>query len=333
MLRSLLFGVILYTTSACSAIEDHLGSAAEPGNSTEIIVEIPKGTTAGSLGSILAKAGVIDSADNFKNYIRLTKKGGCLKAGKFSLSRADDAETILETVCGVPLANDKPFTIVEGWRIREIDAALTKKGWIEAGEYSYLANTPGLFKAPFSLPEDNLEGYLFPETFMVNAEKFDSKKFIQRQIDMLAKEFYTPNEAAIKASGRTFDDIMIVASLLEREEPKPDNRDVVAGIIWKRLDNNWALGIDATSHYNLEDWNDRKGLLKNLKDESDPYNTRIKKGLPPTPIGSPSLPSLVAALNPESSQWWYYLHDKDQNFHGAKNSAGHEANRRKYNVY
>ena len=136
MLRSLLFGAILYTTSACSAIEDHLGAAAEPGNSTEIIVEIPKGTTAGSLGSILAKAGVIDSADNFKNYIRLTKKGGCLKAGKFSLSRADDAEEILKTVCGVPLANDKPFTIVEGWRIREIDAALAKKGWIKAGEYS-----------------------------------------------------------------------------------------------------------------------------------------------------------------------------------------------------
>ena len=72
MLRPLLFGAILYTTTACSAIENHLGQAAEPGNSTEIIVEIPKGTTAGSLGSILAKAGVIDSADNFKNYIRLT---------------------------------------------------------------------------------------------------------------------------------------------------------------------------------------------------------------------------------------------------------------------
>ncbi len=333
MLRSLVLGTLLYVTTACSAVEDHLKQAADPSDTTEIIIEVPKGTTAGSLGSLLAKAKVIDSADNFKNYIRLTKKGGCLKAGKFSVSRSMDAEEILETVCGVPLANDKPFTIVEGWRIREIDAALTKKGWITKGEYSFLANRPGVFSAPFPLPDDNLEGYLYPETFMVNAEKFDPKKFIQRQLDMLASEFYTPNEAAITASGRSFDDIMIVASLLEREEPKPDNRDVVAGIIWKRLDNNWALGIDATSHYNLEDWNDRQGLLRNLKDKSDPYNTRIKKGLPPTPIGSPSLPSLKAALHPESSQWWYYLHDKNQNFHGAKNAAGHEANRRKYNVY
>ncbi len=333
MLRSILLSTLLYVASACSAVEGHLKQAADPSDTAEIIVEIPKGTTAGGLGSILAKAKVIDSADNFKNYIRLSKKGGCLKAGKFSVSRAMDADEILKTVCGVPLANDKPFTIVEGWRIREIDAALTKKGWITKGEYSFLANKPGVFNAPFPLPEDNLEGYLYPETFMVDAEKFEPKKFIQRQLDMLASEFYTPNEAAIKASGRSFDDIMIVASLLEREEPKPSNRDVVAGIIWKRLDNNWALGIDATSHYNLEDWNDRAGLLRNLKDKSDPYNTRIKKGLPPTPIGSPSLPSLKAALNPESSQWWYYLHDKNQNFHGAKNAAGHEANRRKYNVY
>ena len=333
MWRSVVFGMILWGSQGCSSVADFLGSAADPSDTSEIIIEIPKGTTAGSLGGILAKAGVIDSADNFKNYIRLTKKGGCLKAGKFSVSRSMSADKILETVCGVPLANDKPFTIVEGWRIREIDAALAQKGWIKKGEYSALANAPSQFSAPFPLPKDNLEGYLYPETFMVDAEKFDAKKFIQRQLDMLAKEFYTPYKAEIDKSGRTFEQILIVASLLEREEPKPQNRDVVAGIIWKRLDNNWALGIDATSHYNLEDWNDRKGLLRNLRDKSDPYNTRIKKGLPPTPIGSPSLPSLYAALHPESSDWWYYLHDKNQNFHGAKNAAGHEANRRKYNVY
>jgi UPF0755 protein len=319
--------------TGCSSIEDHLGQAADPTDTAEIIIEVPKGTTAGKLGGILADSKVIDSADNFKYFISLTKKGGCLKAGKFKVTRAMDADEILKTVCGVPLANDKPFTIVEGWRIREIDAALAKTGWIKAGEYSTLANNPDIFEAPFPLPDDNLEGYLYPETFMVSPDRFDPKKFIQRQLDMLADNFYTPNEAKIKASGRTFDEIMIVASLLEREEPKPDNRDVVAGIIWKRLDNNWALGIDATSHYNLEDWNDRKGLLRNLKDTSDPYNTRIKKGLPPTPIGSPSLPSLKAALNPETSEWWYYLHDSKQVFHGAKNAAGHEANRRKYNVY
>ena len=82
MLRSFVFGLVLYTSQACSAIEDHLGKASNPKDTNEIIIEIPKGTTAGSLGTILAKANVIDSADNFKNYIRLSKKGGCTRHGK-----------------------------------------------------------------------------------------------------------------------------------------------------------------------------------------------------------------------------------------------------------
>ena len=323
------FGLLI----GCSSVENHLGKAADPSDSTEVTIEIPKGTTAGKLGNILAEANVIDSADNFRYFVSLTKKGGCLKAGKFNVARSMNADEILKTVCGVPLANDKPFTVVEGWRIREIDAALAKKGLINGGEYSTLAHNPEIFETSFPLPDDNLEGYLYPETFMISPDRFDPEQFIQRQLDMLEDNFYTPNKTKITASGRTFDEIMIVASLLEREEPKPNNRDIVAGIIWKRLDNNWALGIDATSHYNLEDWNDRAGLLRNLKDEKDPYNTRIKKGLPPTPIGSPSLPSLNAALSPEASEWWYYLHDSKQNFHGARNAKGHEANRRKYNVY
>ena len=70
--------------------------------------------------------------------------------------------------------------------------------------------------------------------------------------------------------------------------------------------------IDATSHYTLEDWNDRKGLLRQLRDKSDPYNTRLRKGLPPTPIGAPGISALNATLSPETSEYWYYLHDLSQ---------------------
>lgn len=317
----------------CTMMADHFGAPADSSDTTEIIFEVPKGTMARSLGSHLVNAKIVDSADNFNNYVKITKEGSCIKAGKFSLNRSMSANEILETLCGVPIADDKPFTIVEGWRIREIDAALTKEGWIKAGEYKKLANDPSQFEAKFELPDDSLEGYLYPETYMLSPDRFSAKKFIQRQLKLLEDNFYIPNEKEIKASKRSFDDLMIMASLLEREEPKEKNRPLVAGIIWKRLDNNWNLGIDATSHYNLEDWNDRKGLLKALRDPKDLYNTRLRSGLPPTPIGSPSTKSLEAALNPEDSPYWYYLHDSQQNIHPAKSAAGHEANRRKYNVY
>ena len=124
-----------------------------------------------------------------------------------------------------------------------------------------------------------------------------------------------------------------MASMLEKEEPKAENRPLVSGIIWKRLDEGWKLGIDATSRYTLEDWSDRKSFLKKLRDPSDPYNTRLRQGLPPTAIGNPTLSALEAALEPKDSPYWYYLHDKDKNLHPAKDSRGHEANRKKYNVY
>jgi UPF0755 protein len=107
----------------------------------------------------------------------------------------------------------------------------------------------------------------------------------------------------------------------------------VAGILWKRLDSGWKLGVDATSRYTLDDWNDRKAFLKQLRDPKDPYNTRLLDGLPPTAIGAPSLPSLNAALSPQASEFWYYLHDADKVLHPARNAEEHEANRKRYDVY
>jgi UPF0755 protein len=107
----------------------------------------------------------------------------------------------------------------------------------------------------------------------------------------------------------------------------------VAGIMYKRLDAKTPLGIDATSRYTLPEWNDRKAFLKKLRDPADPYNTRLSAGLPPTAIGNPTLSSLEAAMKPEASEFWYYLHDADKNLHPARNAAEHEANRKKYDVY
>jgi UPF0755 protein len=124
-----------------------------------------------------------------------------------------------------------------------------------------------------------------------------------------------------------------MASMLEREEPTPSQRSLVAGILWKRLDHGWKLGVDATSRYTLEEWNDRGAFLRQLRDANDPYNTRLREGLPPTAIGNPGLVSLEAALAPIESEYWYYLHDADKILRPGRNAAEHEALRRRYNVY
>ena len=110
-------------------------------------------------------------------------------------------------------------------------------------------------------------------------------------------------------------------------------RPAVADVMYKRLDKGTPLGIDATSRFTLENWNDRRAFLKKLRDPNDLYNTRLRPGLPPGPIGAPSIESLIAALRPEKNPYWYYLHDAKQRIHFARTAAEHEANRKRYNVW
>ncbi|MCK6549951.1 endolytic transglycosylase MltG, partial [Myxococcota bacterium] len=119
----------------------------------------------------------------------------------------------------------------------------------------------------------------------------------------------------------------------EREEPTPSLRPQVAGVLYRRLDAKTPLGVDATSRYKLAEWNDRKSFLVALRDPADTYNTRLRAGLPPGPIGAPAIESLMAALRPEKSEYWYYLHDADRNIHFSRTAEEHEAARRKYNVW
>ncbi|MCB9778901.1 MAG: endolytic transglycosylase MltG [Alphaproteobacteria bacterium] len=310
---------------------DHYGAPADPSDPTVHVVEVPRGATARSLAPALEAAGVVDSADDFVTWVRLTKEGGCIKAGKHQVRPDMSAPQLIEALCGVPLADDIPFTVVEGWRIREIDAALAAAGLAQPGEYATAVADPLGFEAGFPLPKDGLEGYLFPETYMVDPDRFTVKGFVQRQLDTLTERFIEPNAEAIQARGLA--EVIIMASMLEREEPTPANRPLVAGILWKRLDSGWNLGVDATSRYTLDEWNDRRAFLKQLRDPNDPYNTRLRGGLPPTAIGNPGLTALEAAVAPTDSEYWYYLHDSQQTLHPARDAAGHEANRRTYDVY
>jgi UPF0755 protein len=324
---------MIWLLSACFVLDEAVDTPLDASDTTTQVFEVPAGSNARALGSKLSEAGLIDDENAWRYYLKSREAGGCLKAGRFELSRSMDMPTLMETMCGAPMADEEPFTIVEGWRIRDIDQALAEAGHIEAGAYLAAVSRPGDFELDLPLPGlTTLEGFLMPETYMVPSEDFDTERFVQRQLDTFAERF-AAIDGADKLGERTLYEVVIVASMLEREEPRPSNRPIVAGIIWKRLDNGWQLGIDATSRYTLENWNDRKAFLKQLRDPDDPYNTRERKGLPPTPIGNPSLPSLEAALAPQASENWYYLHDGEGNLHPSRNAAEHEAKRAKYGVY
>jgi UPF0755 protein len=308
---------------------------ADPAATTEVLFTVPAGATARGLGDDLVDAGLLGAEWKWEWFLRMGTDGSCIKAGRHRVKASMDAPTLLAALCGPPVPKDEPFTIPEGWRARDIDAALAAKGWIKAGAYLESTRDVSAYTAVFPLPTNGtLEGYLYPETYRVEPDGFDPKALVQRQLDTFAARFWDVRQKAQgEAGARPLHDIVTMASLLEREEPTPTNRPLVAGILWRRIDAGWNLGVDATSRYTLDDWNDRKSFLKQLRDPADPWNTRLRPGLPPTPIGNPGVGALEAASSPTTSEFWYYLHDSTQTLHPSRTVAEHEGYRKKYDVY
>ena len=323
--RAALAGASILLFVACLGAD----RPVDPARPEPFVIEVPPGSSARGMTSALVKQDLIPSVRQWTWFLRTTN-AGCVKAGRHEVSRAMSMRQLLAALCSAPLPEDVDFTVVEGWRIRDIDAALAAKGWVEPGEYSAIAESKDV-KLPFVVEGPTLEGYLFPETYRVVPRNFNVRDFIERQLLTFQERFLVPYGKRL--GERSLQEVVIMASMLEREEPSVPKRPIVAGVLYKRLAAGWKLGVDATSRYTLPVWNDRRAFLKQLRDPNEPYNTRLRGGLPPTPIGNPSLESLIAAIKPQDSAWWYYLHDSEGRFHGARDLAGHEANRRKYNVY
>jgi UPF0755 protein len=306
--------------------------ALGPADAPDIAFVVDKGATGLGLGPKLADAGLIKNPLFWRFHLR--QRGGLkAKAGKHTLSARMTMPELSDALETAPPADDVPFGMIEGWRLRDTDAALVDKGLIKPGAYIAAARDSRRFKAPFPLPDKGLEGYLYPETYRIVVEDFSVERLIQRQLDTFVERFYVPYQQELASGGRSLHDVVTVASMLEREEPMPSQRATVAGIMWKRVDRGFALGVDATSRYELAEWNDRTEFLKHLRDKSDPYNTRHTPGLPPTPIGAPTVDSLVAAMRPVPSDFLYYLHDSQRILHPSRNAEEHEALRARYNVY
>ena len=313
-------------------LEGAADAPVRPGSEERVVWEVPRGASGRSLGKMLERDGLIRAEWIWRYH--LWRRGGLsAKAGRFELGPGMSAAEIAKRLEGAPLPEDEPFVILEGWRLRDTDAALAEKGWIQPGEYIAAASDVKSVRAPFPLEGRTLEGYLYPETYGIVPDRFDVRELIQRQLDTFVERFWKPYREEIEKSERSLHELVIMASLLAREEPRPDQRPLVAGILWKRLDSGIALGVDATSRYELPQWNDRRAFLKRLRDPNDEWNTRLHRGLPPGPIGAPTIESLLSSLRPEESPYWFYLHDKDRILRPSRTGAEHEALRRKYNVY
>ena len=282
---------------------------------------ITKGMTLSNIADTLKKKGVIKDALVFRIYSQWNHVSSKYQAGDYVvLKNLTFAELVDILQSGK--SQEIKITIPEGYTIAQIDNILAKKGLIAPGEFQKCANFCDLgFKIP------SLEGYLFPSTYYIAPASFSSKNFLLRLYQTFQNQI-EPFRADISKSGHSLDQIVIMASLIERESFGKEGMSQISGILWKRLREGMALGVDATTRYALNDW---KRSLTSADFETDsPYNTRKRKGLPPTAIANPGIEALRAAVYPQASDYYYYLHDSSGKVHFSKTLEEHVQNKQKY---
>lgn len=263
---------------------------------------IPKGASVAQIGNKLESAGLIKNGLIFKIYAQITNSQSKIQAGEFQLSPNFNLAQILDQLKKGP--KEIWVTIPEGLRREEIGMKFkTSLGKDDAFYDEFLELTK------------NKEGYLFPETYL-----FPKTAKASQIVDKLLSTF------TLKVKEVTFNQL-IVASMLERETFSDSEKVIVAGIIYKRLENKWPLQIDATLQYIKGDW---KPVYSQDKELKSPYNTYKNLGLPPAPISNPGLTSIQASISPEDSEYWYYIHDNNGKIHYAKTLEDHNSNIAKY---
>lgn len=263
---------------------------------------ITKGSSISQIGNNLEKNKLIKSGTLFKFYVQLTNNTNKIQSGEFQLSPNLSLIEIVNELKKGP--KEIWVTIPEGLRREEV-----------VGRFANSLGKDQSFIDEFLNLTKGKEGYLFPDTYLfpksVSAEQIVNKMlttFERKNLDINYNQ-------------------VIVASLLERETFSDSEKPVVAGIIYKRLNNGWPLQIDATLQYAKGNWEPVYSIDKNI---NSPFNTYKNIGLPPAPIASAGLSSLKAAINPEESEYWYYIHDLDGKIHFAKSLEEHNQNIRKY---
>lgn len=257
---------------------------------------------------------------------------GKLQAGTYHLEVGETVAAVVDRfINGETTTDELTITYPEGFTLKQIAARTAARGLSTEKEFTAAAKA-GAFASTFSFLHDldsnrSLEGYLFPDTYKVFADDTPTD-VIKRMLANFDKRVTPEIRAEIQKSGRSLDDIIIMASIIEREVIAEDDMAKIADILWKRNDEGAGLYADATVRYALDKW-DGALTVQDLAIDS-PYNTRKYRGLPPGAIGNPGLKAILAALRPESTDFYYYLSAPDGTTIFAKTNDEHNRNKAKY---
>lgn len=306
-------------------IVDEMKGGAVGSGQVKVDISIEPGDSPSEVTEVLSKNGLLKSSTYFLFLIKATRSAGKIKVGLYEINDGMDARKILQVITEgkVKLVN---FTVPEGYNNRQIGDLLVKKNLIKTrAEFLNAASRTELLRE-FKIPANTAEGYLFPETYSVPVN-FPVDKIAR----MMIKRFFSKVEKIPNAKDldpKKLHEIVVLASVVEREAKKNEERPLMAGVFLNRLKQDIPLESCATIQY-LFDKPHPRIFEKDLKIVS-PYNTYMNKGYPPGPISNPGQPALEAALMPSQTEYLFFLLKPDGFHYFSKNFKEHAEAKKKY---
>ncbi|MBP7899067.1 MAG: endolytic transglycosylase MltG [Candidatus Gracilibacteria bacterium] len=282
-----------------------------PADTKTQLVLIQKGDSAKSVGKLLEQKKIIKNASYFSDYLSDQNEEDKILAGRFELNPSMPIKQIAEIVTDSKQARNY-LTVPEGYTVKQIDDKLAEEQLIKSGDFIDSVKKFTNWQAYPFLPKQEmiatqipLEGFLFPDTYKIDAGNFSSESLIDLMLQNFKRKLPADITTQLSVKNISLFELITTASMIEKEVRHPEDLPIVAGIIWKRAQSGWMLNIDATLIYDLK----RQNLTKNDLKQDSPYNTYTRKGLPPGPIGNPGIKTILASLNPVKTSHWFYITD------------------------
>lgn len=273
---------------------------------TEIVFEVSPKTPLASIAQELQAKGLIRNAQIFQFYARIKKLGTKIKVGEYSLNRAMNADSILATLASGKSIT-RSLTVAEGLNVYDIADILEKTGLGSKEEFFKLIHDKEFIKSLLGDELESLEGYLFPETYMIT--KYDNLKSVIAQMVKRFLAVWPQIEPLAKQMNWTRNQVVTFASIVEKETGASFERPLVSSVFHNRLVKKMRLQTDPTVLYGMAV---EKGKMPNNISRNDlltptPYNSYTNFGLPPTPISNPGQEALMAAVKPATSNYLYFV--------------------------
>ena len=260
----------------------------------EMFFRIEKGQGSKEIALNLEEKELIWFGPFFRAYVLVIGVSDKLQAGTYQFSPSMNLFTIVKKLASGDIAKEE-ITIIEGWNLRDIGFYFENKGMFQAEELWELVGFP--------LDPQSQEGYLFPDTYLIRRDT-SLEEIVNQMLANFNKKTANLIEQ-IEKQNRTMTEIITMASLLEKEVKTKEDKEIVSGVLWKRLKTGIPLQVDATIVYISG-----QKTIKISKEDTQVdslYNTYFYYGLPPGAICNPGLESILAAVYPKDSQYWYYL--------------------------